>query len=133
VVGAEGLPPDHFKSLSELVLQLALPLEGQVGRGDDQGASHKAARLQFLDQQPSHDGFPGAGIVGEQEGNTGHLEKVTVDRLKLVWERIDPSDGEREVGVVLVSERETLGLDAESEQARVAVEGFAQRRKAKLS
>jgi hypothetical protein len=40
-----------------------------------------------------------------------------------VRERVDPSDGEREVGIVLVGEAEAAGLDAEPEPVRIAVEG----------
>ena len=54
----------------------------------------------------------------------GSLQEVVVDRLELVRQRVDAGDGEREVGVVLVGQAEPLGLDAEAEAARVAVEGL---------
>ena len=36
VVGAQHVAADDLELLAELVLQLALPLEGQVGRRDDE-------------------------------------------------------------------------------------------------
>ena len=51
------------------------------------------------------------------------VEKVVVDRLELVRERIDPGNREPEVRVELVGDAECVGLEAESQQAAIAVEG----------
>ena len=125
VVGAEHVAADDLEVLAELVLQLALPLEGQVGRRDDERALDQAADLQLLEQQPRHDRLAGARVVGEQEADAGQLEEVVVDRLELVRQRIDAGDREREVRVVLVGQAEALGLDAQAESAGIAVERLA--------
>ena len=96
--------------LVELLLQLALPLEGEVGRADDQDPLGQAAQLQFADEQARHDGLAGAGVVGEQEADAGELQQVVVDGLKLVRQRIDARDGEAEVRVELVGDAQRVGL-----------------------
>ena len=115
VVGAEDVAADDFEVLAELVLHLALPLEGEVGRRDDEGALHQAADLQLLDEQAGHDGLAGAGVVGEQEADARELQEVVVDGFELVRQRIDAGDGEREVGVVLVGKPEAHRFDAQAE------------------
>ena len=47
----------------------------------------------------------------------GRLQEVAVDRLKLVRQRIDAGDREREEGIVLVGQPQPMGLDAQAEQA----------------
>ena len=42
VVGPQYVAADDFEVLAELVLQLALPLKREVGRGDDQRAVRRA-------------------------------------------------------------------------------------------
>ena len=122
VVGPEDVAADDFEVLAELVLQLALPLKGEVGGRDDEGALHESPGLQLLEQQPGHDGLPGPGVVGQEEADSRELEEVVVDRFELVGERVDAGDGEGEVGVVFVGEAEPVGLDADSEELGGAVE-----------
>ncbi len=123
VVGAQDVAADDLEVLAELVLHFALPLEGEVGRRDDERALDQAADLQFLEEQAGHDGLAGAGVVGQQEPDAGQLEEVVVDGFELVRQRVDAGDGEREVGVVLVGQRQAQGLDAQAEMQRIAVEG----------
>ena len=118
VVGAQHVAADDLELLAELVLQLALPLEGEVGRRDDQRALDEAADLQLLEQQARHDRLAGAGVVGQQEADARQLQEVVVDGLELVRQRIDAGDREREVRVVLVGEPQARGLDAEPEAQR---------------
>ncbi len=112
---------NDLEALPELVLQLPLPLEAEVGRSDDQDALDETPDLQLLDEEPRHDGLPRARVVGQQEPDTWDPQEVVVDRLQLVRQRIDAGDGEAEVGVVLVGEAEAHGLDAEAETGRVAI------------
>jgi len=122
VVSAQRIAADDLELLAELVAQLALPLEGQIGRGDDQDALDQPADLQLLDEEPRHDGLAGAGVVRQQETDAGEPHEVVVDRLQLMGKRIDARDGQAEVGIVLVGEAQTHRLDAEPEALRVAVE-----------
>ena len=94
---ADVLALQDQELLVELLLQLALPLEGEVGRADDQDALGEAAQLQLADEQARHDRLAGAGVVGQQEAHAGELEQVVVDRLELVRQRIDARDREPEV------------------------------------
>ncbi|HEV3257947.1 MAG TPA: hypothetical protein VG013_13760 [Gemmataceae bacterium] len=106
VVGTQHVGANDLEALAELVFQLALPLEGQVGGGDDQGAPHQAADLEFLQKEARHDGLARAGIVGEQETDARQLDEVVVDGFELVRQRIDTGDRQREIRVVLISQAE---------------------------
>ena len=106
----------------ELLLQFALPLEGEVGRADDQDALGQAAQLELADEQPRHDGLAGAGVVGQEEADAGELEQVVVDRFELVRQRIDARDRQTEVGIELVGDAERVRLEAEAQQNAVTVE-----------
>ncbi len=125
VVGAQHIAADHLELLAELVLQLALPLEAEIRRRDDQRALDEAADLQLLEEQARHDRLARAGVVGEQEADARQAHEVVVDGLELVRQRIDAGDRERKVRVVLVGEPETRGFDAKAEARRVAVEWLA--------
>ena len=109
--------------LVELLLEFPLPLEGEVGRADDQNALGQAAQLQFPDQQAGHDRLAGAGVVGQEEAHAGELQQVVVDRLELVRQGIDARDRQAEVRIELVGDAERVSLDAQAKQAAVAVEG----------
>ena len=111
---------EHDELLVELLLKLALPLEGEVGRADDQDAIGQAAKLQFADQQPGHDGFAGAGVIGEQETDAGELEQVVVNRLKLMRQRIDARDGKSEIGIEFVGDPKRVGLKPQPKQIAIA-------------
>ena len=124
VVGAEDVAADDLEVLAELVLHFALPLEGEAGRRDDEGAFDQAANLQLLDEQAGHDGLAGARVVRQQEADAGQAEEVVVNGFELVRERVNASDGEREVGVVLEGQPEAHRFDAEPEHFGVAVKGL---------
>ena len=100
---------------------------------DDQRAADQAAGLQFLQQQARHDRFAGPGIVGQQEADSRQLQEVVVDRLKLVGQRIDAGDREREERVVLVGQAQPMSLDTQAEERRVAIEALVERRASELS
>jgi len=40
----------------------------------------ESAHFQFLDQQASHDGLAGAGIIGEEKTDARQFEEVIVHR-----------------------------------------------------
>ena len=122
VVGAEDVAADDLERLAELVLEFALPLEGEVGRRDDERPLDEPAGLQLLEQEPGHDCLASAGVVGQQKADARELEEVIVDGLQLVRQGVDTGDREREVRVVLVRQPEPVGLDPEPEERRVVVE-----------
>ena len=122
VVGAQHVAANDLEVLAEFVFHFALPLKRQIGRGDDQRAFDQPANFEFFDQQPGHDGFARARIVGQQEADARQLEEVVIDGFKLMRQRIDPRDGQAEVGVVLVSQAQPRRLDAQSEAGGVPVE-----------
>ena len=47
------------EGLVELFPEFTLPLEGEVGRADDEDAFDQAAQLEFAHQQSGHDGLAG--------------------------------------------------------------------------
>jgi hypothetical protein len=73
-----------------LLSTLPLPLEAQVGRGDDQDPFGQPAELQLPNQEAGHDGLAGASVVGQREAHAGQLQEVVVDRFKLVGQRGHP-------------------------------------------
>ena len=118
---AELASLQHDERLVELLLQLALPLEREVRRRDDQDPLGEAAQLQLADQQPGHDRLPGAGVVGQQEPYAGQPQQVVVDRLQLVRQRIDTGDRQSEVGIELPSNPERVRLQSQPQQPAVSV------------
>jgi len=81
--------PLHDEELGvELLLQLALPLKGEVRRADDQDALGKTVQFQLANQQARHDGFARAGVVGKQEANARELEQMLIHRLELMRQRV---------------------------------------------
>ena len=86
---AEVLALHHQKLGIELLLQFALPLEGEVGRADDQNAFGEPPKLQLANEKAQHDRLARAGVVGQQEPHAGKLEQVVVDRLELMRQWID--------------------------------------------
>lgn len=112
LVHAELIPDvaalEDQKLRVELLLELALPLEGEIGGADDEDALGQAAQLELADEQPGHDGLSGAGIVGEEEAHPGQLQKVVVDGLELVGQGIHAGDRKAEVRVELVGDAERI-------------------------
>jgi hypothetical protein len=49
----------------ELLLQLVLPLLDETARRDDEAALQVATNDQLFDEEPGHDRFAGAGIIGK--------------------------------------------------------------------
>src|SRR6185312_7288414 len=119
---ADIAPLQHFELLVEFLLELALPLEREVGRADDEHALDQLAQLQLADKEAGHDRLAGASVVGEQEAHPRELQEVVVHRLELVWQRIDPADREPEIRVELISDAEGIGLKAKAQDTAVAIE-----------
>ena len=65
IVGPQHVAADDVELLAELVGQLALPLERQVGRRDDQRAADQSPRFEFLQKEPGHNRLTGARIIGK--------------------------------------------------------------------
>src|SRR5262249_33327347 len=120
---ADVLALEHQKLRVELLFEFPLPLEGEVGRADDQDALSEAAELQLADQESGHDGFPCAGVAGEKKPDPRDLEEVVVDRLELVRERVHTRDREAEVWVEFVGDTQRVGLKAKPKQLSVSIEG----------
>ena len=111
----------HYELLVKLLQEFSLPLKGEIGGADDEHPLHQAPELEFLDEEASHDGLAGAGIVGEEEPDARQLQEVFVDGLKLVGQRVHAGDGEAEVGVELVGDAQGVGLQSEFEEFPVPV------------
>jgi hypothetical protein len=63
----------------ELLFQLSLPLEGEIGRADDQYAFGKATKFQFANGEARHDRLARAGVVGQQETHPREFEQIVVE------------------------------------------------------
>ena len=64
--GFDLAPPDDVEGDLELLRHFVLPLTGEVRRADDQATLQVAPEHEFTDQQPGHDRFAGAGVIGQQ-------------------------------------------------------------------
>ena len=107
---------DDKKLLVELLLQFALPLESEVCWTDDTSIrSANPRKLQFSNEQPGHDGLAGTRVVGEQEPDTGELQKVVVDGFELVRQRIDTGNRKAKVRIKLVGDSQRIGLEAQAQ------------------
>ena len=102
---------DDVEGLAEPALHFVLPLDGERRRAEDQHAVDGLAELQFLDEQPGHDGLAGAGIVGQQEPQARLRQHPLVNGLDLVRERADAGKADGELAVVGVGEANAGGLD----------------------
>ena len=133
-----GLPPDQervaagridVRAIHEVEVQPELgqhlppPLDGQARRGDDQHPRHALAALQFLEEQPGHDGLARAGVVGQQCAHHGARQQALVDRLELVRQGIDAAGVEARVGIDGVGQAQAVRLHPQPEVLRMAVEG----------
>jgi len=118
----DRIAADDEELFLELLAQLALPLEGEIRRTDNEHALRQPAQLQLAQQEARHDRLPRAGVVCEQESNARQLEQVVVHRLELVRQRVDARNREREVRVELVRDAERVGLQAQLDERAVAVE-----------
>jgi len=75
VVGAQYVAANDLERLAEFVLQLALPLEAEVGGPDDQRTLRQAPDLQLLEEQARHDRLPRTRVIRKQEPIRGRRMK----------------------------------------------------------
>src|SRR5438552_18783988 len=94
---ADVLTLEHEELRVELLLELALPLEGQVGRADDQDALGESAQLELADEEPRHDRLTRTSVIGQEEPDARNLEQVVVDRFELVRKWVHAGNREPEV------------------------------------
>jgi hypothetical protein len=64
----------------------------------------QAPSLDFQNEQPCHDRLARAWVLREQGAHARQLEEILVDRFQLVRQEINPGNGQREIGVILVRE-----------------------------
>ena len=116
---------DDVERLAEPAQHFVLPLDRQRRRAEDEDAVNGLAEFHFLDEQPGHDRFAGAGVVGEQEAQAGLRQHLHVDRFDLVRQRADAGEADGELAIVGVGEPDAGGFD---EQAKVVGVGGGSRR-----
>src|SRR5207247_133408 len=92
VTAARGLKPvvrENVEGQVKTPVQLVLPLLNEAARADDQAAVQVTADQQFLDEEASHDGLAGAGVVGQQEAQRLARQHLAINRGDLVWQRLN--------------------------------------------
>jgi len=92
VAGARGLQPfvrQNVELKIELLVQFILPLFHKASGSNDQTPRNVPANDEFLDQQPSHDGFPGARIICQEKPQRLTVQHGFIDGGDLVWQRLD--------------------------------------------
>ena len=125
VAGARGFQLVVGQNLEGKVkapVEFVLPLLGEAAGADNQAALEIAARDQFPDEQPGHDGLAGARVVGEQEAQRLARQHGFIDRGDLVRQRIDHRGVHREHGVEQMREADALRFGDQAEERAVAVE-----------
>jgi hypothetical protein len=80
IVRPENVAADDLEIFPKLVLQFALPLEGEIGGGDDQSALRQAAYFQLLDEESRHDRFAGAWIIRQEKPNAAQRPATPDER-----------------------------------------------------
>ena len=94
----------------ELEEQLVLPLLDQSAGGDDQAPFDVVAQDELFDVEPGHDGFAGAGVIGEQEPQRGAGQQFAVDGADLVGQRPHVAGGHGEHRVEQAGQGDALGF-----------------------
>ena len=94
---------------------------GQAPRADDETALQIAAHDQLLDEQPRHDGFTGARVVGQQETQRLARQHGFVDRRNLVRQRLDEGRVHGEHRVKQMRQADTMRFGHQPEQMAIAV------------
>lgn len=93
-------------------LPLLEPLKREVGRDHDENALCETAQLELTEEQPCHDGLTGTRIIRQEKVDPREPQKIVVDGLELVRQRVNARDRDPEVGVDLVGDPEAVGLEA---------------------
>ena len=75
VIGAQHIAANNLELLVKLVLELALPLEGQVGGCDDEGALDQAANFDSLINKPAMIVLPTPGSSASKKRIRGSFMK----------------------------------------------------------
>ena len=119
--GFDLITGDGVKAEPEFLGHLILPLFDEVARRDDQAALEVATDQKLLDQQPSHDGFAGARIIGEQEAQGLSRQHLAIHRRDLVRQRLDLRRGDGEIRVKEVGEPYSIGLGRKPQQPAIGV------------
>ena len=96
------------------LVELVLPLFGQIARADDQAAAHIAADHQFLDEQAGHDGLARTGVVRQHVAQRLTGQHFLVHRRDLVRQRLDGRGVHGQIGVEEVREVDAVGLRDEA-------------------
>ena len=120
--GFELVVGDDVEGELEFAGEFVLPLLDEAAGADDEAALEVAAGDEFLDEEAGHDGFAGAGVVGQQEAEGLAGEHGFVDGGDLVGEGIDEGGVDGEDGVEEVGEADALGFGDEAEEGAVGVE-----------
>jgi hypothetical protein len=91
------------------------------------GANHQtplkiATGDQFFDEQPRHDGFAGAGIVGQQKPQWLTGQHCFIHCRNLVWQRLNDRRVHRQHRIEEMREPDAMRFGNETEELPVAVE-----------
>ena len=112
--GGQAVVGEDLKAQVELLVELVLPLFGQIARADDQAAAHIAADHQFLDEQAGHDGLARAWVVRQHVAQRLTGQHFLVYRRDLVRQRLDGRGVHGQIGVEEVREVDAVGLRDEA-------------------
>ena len=106
----------------EPTVELILPLLRETTGTDDQTPLQITASDQLLDEQPRHDGFAGARVIGEKKAKRLTGQHGFVDRGDLMGQRLDDRGMHGEHRVEEMREADSLRLGDQTEQRAVSVE-----------
>lgn len=128
VQGVHHPPVNDHEGLLKPLLHLPPPLVLEMARHHDEDAAGQVAEFEFLDDQPGHDRFARAGVVGDEETDARQPEHVPVNPLDLMGERVNLGDVHRQQGIVEGGKAVAAGFQAQENLAgRSGEVGFHQR------
>lgn len=107
----------NLKRQMEPAFHFVLPLLGQIAGADDHAALEIATDVEFLRQQPTHDGFARARIIRQQKAKWLPGEHLLVDRRDLVRKRLDQGGMDGQERIEEVGQPDAVGLGDQAEQS----------------
>jgi hypothetical protein len=92
VAGTSGfklIVGEDFERKLESLKEFVLPLLCEIAGAYDHAAVQVAADQEFLDEQPGHNGFAGAGVIRQKEPERLPRQHLAINGGDLVRQRID--------------------------------------------
>ena len=119
--GFQAVIGQNFKAQMEFLIELVLPLLGQIARRNDHAALQIAADDQLLQEQARHDGFARARIVGQNIAQRQPGQHFLIDRRNLMRQWLNGGGVDGQIRVEQMRQMNAIGLRNQAELIAVHV------------